>query len=214
MSLLSCMFYILLLSLATIYEIANLQLCDIFLHQYRSHLYTKRSKYPHSKNVLGNDTQTRGINDSPVVKHVSTNIVQPNAVHLTNISKNNAISDKVINTVSNLNTKSINDILVRRRNKLIKEFISRNCNRKAKKEFCNTPQRLFSILHTSNPLKLKALYDSQKFISNGSICDGCEKRIYMNIISKNSESGILIRKYVGNTEVKEIYQPNNRNSST
>lgn len=211
MSLLSCMFYVLLFSLATIYKIANLQLCDIFLLQYRSNLYTKRSKYPHSKNVIGNNTQTKGINVSPVVKYVSTNIVQSNAVHLTDKRKNNTISDKMISNVSNLNTKSINDILVKRRNKLIKEFISRNCNSRAKKEFCNTPQRLFSILNTRNPLNLKALYNSQKFISNGNICDGCEKKINMNIISKNSKSGILIRKYVGNTEVKEIYQPNNRN---
>lgn len=206
--LLFCVSY---LSLSVLYHVANMQLYDGLPYQYVTILKLEKYKRHLSNTILGNRSMKYRDKGCPVVDQSRDIHAASNYINLSHQSKDLTISGRIADDISEMDKQSNNRILLERRNMMIEQFITKNCKNGTRKEFCNTPNRLNKILKSKEDHNLKALFDSKKYMNNGTTCEGCQKKLNMRFLNKTSNSGILIRKFVGNTEDNIIYNPNNRN---
>ena len=205
------MFCVSYLSLSVLYHVANMQLYDGLPYQYVTILKIEKYKRHLSNTILGNRSMEYRCRGCPVVDHSGDMYATSNYINLSHQSKDFTISGRIADNISEMDKQSNNRILLKRRNMLIEQFITKNCKYSTRKEFCNTPNRLNKILKSKEDQNLKALFDSKKYMNNGTTCEGCQKNMNMRFLNKTSNSGILIRKFIGNTEDNIIYNPNNRN---
>ena len=194
-----------------IYHVAIMQLMERSPHQNLSLLKLKKSSILPTKVEMDYIKINNSNRISPVMDHTIDNSKASKTIDLVNKSKYYSISGRTADDISDSNKLSNCRVLLARRNRLIKQYLSYNCESKEKKVFCETPNRLIKILSTKETRNYKGLFYSQKYVKYGSVCEGCKMNMDMRFINKTSNSGILIRKFVGNSETNTIFLPNNRN---
>ena len=104
----------------------------------------------------------------------------------------------------------MNDELMRRRDSQLKSYVAKKCANASSSSICLFMKKVNRFLKRKNEKEATTHFNSLRYTPVGKVCEGCKANIACKLLNKTAVNGLLIRKFIGNTETNEIYTVNNR----
>ena len=112
--------------------------------------------------------------------------------------------------VSKIFAVRVNNLLMRKRDNQLKSYVSTMCSNASSFSPCAFMNKVYRTLRKANRKDVIDHFNSLRYTPVGTVCEGCRAHMNPKFLFKKIVNGLLIRKFIGNTETNEIYTVDNR----
>ena len=104
----------------------------------------------------------------------------------------------------------VNNLLLQKRNRQLNSYVTTMCSNASSFSPCSFMNKVYRTIRRMDRKDVTARFNSLRYTPVGTVCEGCRANMNPKFLFKTAVNGLLIRKFIGNTETNEIYTVNNR----
>ena len=112
--------------------------------------------------------------------------------------------------VSKAHANEVNAELMMRRDLQLNKYVNKTCTHSFTFSPCSFMSKVYKILKRNRTKEITTYFNSLRYTPTGTVCEGCRAIMNPKFLFKTTVNGLLIRKFIGNTETNEIYTVENR----
>ena len=105
---------------------------------------------------------------------------------------------------------SVNNFLMQRRDSQLRSYVEKTCANASLYPPCSFMSQVSNTLKRRKRSNGFTHFNSLRYTPTGTVCEGCRAIMHPKFLFKTAVNGLLIRKFIGNTETNEIYTVQNR----